>query len=128
MTQMQRTVSWGDALTIAVFKSPGGLSHIVEVISEVMGPHYGTRNTFAKLLKAESPEELTGKDQWRAWLMLTALAEDVEEWGIPADLAPKYIDVNALKQELWAAMRLSDSPHGAPVTNRYPLSDYGIAA
>lgn len=115
---------WGDALAVELFKSPGGLKHVVDTISDVMGPHYGTRNTFAKLLRAESPEELSGKDQWRAWLMLTALGEDVEEWGIPVDLAPKYIDVHALKQELWRAMR-----EGAGSTNRYRLAErYDVAA
>jgi hypothetical protein len=100
-----REVSWGDALALEMFKTPGGLKNVVDAIDSVLGPHYGTRNTFAKLLKIDDPEQLGLKDQWRAWLLLTALGHDPGEWSLPPDMTPPYMDRYDLATDLQEAVR-----------------------
>lgn len=107
-----RSVTWGDALALEMFKTPGGLKAAVDAIDYVLGPHYGTRNTFAKLLKVADPDQLSPKDQWRAWLLLVTIAQDPTEWALPADMAPRYLDAENLKYELIEALRQGKRPGG----------------
>jgi len=92
-----RQVSWGDALTIEVFHTPGGLKAITNAIAVEMGPTLGSRNTFAKLLHTQSPELLGARDRWRAWVLLAALGQDPSDWGLNDDSAPASVDTEALK-------------------------------
>ncbi|TFB88628.1 hypothetical protein [Cryobacterium luteum] len=97
---MNRTVTWGDALVVAAFHSPGGLKSAVTAIAREVGPHIGNRNTFAKLLRVTSPTDLSEKDRWRAWLLLAAFGEDPRDWGILDQVVPTSIDRPALLERL----------------------------
>jgi hypothetical protein len=84
-----RTVTWGDALLVHTVKHhPRGLQQAVENIRGTVGREIGVRNSFAKLYMTDDPEELTPKDQWRAWLLLTAINEKPADWGISDDVLP----------------------------------------
>ena len=74
---------------VAAVKSPGGLNQAVARIRSTVGPHVGVRNSFSKLYRAEGPDELLPVDQWRAWLLLTAVGEDPAEWGITSEDMPE---------------------------------------
>ena len=115
----QRTVTWGDALAVEMFKTPGGLTHVVDAINDVMGPHYGSRNTFAKLMRVTDPEAMNPRDQWRAWLILTAIGESPTEWGLPDNLAPKFMDVQVLRENLVLAVRYGQIDSGNGLTAGY---------
>jgi hypothetical protein len=100
-----RQVSWGDALTIEVFHTNGGLKAITKAITVEMGPTIGSRNTFAKLLHIQSPEVLNGRDSWRAWVLLAAVGQEPSDWGLNDDNAPASVDTEALKVRLRALVR-----------------------
>jgi hypothetical protein len=95
-----RQVTWGEALVVELFKTDGGLKAAVNHIANLMGKTIGTRNTFAKLTRADDPAELADKDLWRAWLLLTALGHDPIEWGIDPSVVPGYIDIPDLRRRL----------------------------
>lgn len=96
----RRTVSWGEALVVEAFKYPGGLRSAVDAIRAEVGPYIGTRNTFAKLLKANGPDELGEVDQFRAWLLISAFGKFPEDWGIPNAVVPRSMDWAKLQAEL----------------------------
>ena len=96
-----RTVTWGEALVVEMFKTPGGLKAAVDHITAVVGRTAGTRNTFAKLLRADDPSDLNSTDRWRAWLLLTAVGHNPDEWGLDsAEVVPGYIDTDTLRCNL----------------------------
>lgn len=113
-----RQVSWGDALTIEVFHTPGRLKAITDAITVEMGPTIGSRNTFAKLLRVQSPETLNSRDKWRAWVLLAALGQEPSDWNLSDDNAPASVDTGALKARLraWCAVRDSN-PEPADIQN-----------
>lgn len=94
-----RTVTWGEALVVAAYRSPDGLKGAVERILSEVGP-VSTRNTFAKLYLVENPKVLSPAELWRAWLLLTALGESPPEWGIPDHILPPSIDAERLRKML----------------------------
>jgi len=100
-----RTVTWGDALLVVAVKSPGGLNQTVQRIRKAVGPNIGTRNSFAKLYRVDNPAELAPVDLWRAWLLLTAVEERPEDWGISPEIVPPAIDGERLRERLIAAAR-----------------------
>lgn len=84
-----RTVTWGDALLAKTVKhDPRGLARAVDSIHGVIGKQIGVRNSFSKLYAIEDTADMRHNDQWRAWLLLTAIGEDPEEWGIDASVVP----------------------------------------
>lgn len=95
-----REVTWGDALVVEMFKAHGGLKAAVDHIAKVMGKTIGSRNTFAKLLRVDDPSDLNGADLWRAWLLLTAIGRDPQDWGISDAIVPTYIDIPDLSSRL----------------------------
>ena len=95
-----KQVSWGDAIVVELFRTPGGLKAVVDAIIEEVGPTVGTRNTFAKLLRVEDPEAMSDKDKWRAWLLLVALHQDPNEWGIGDAPIPRSLDADMLMTRL----------------------------
>lgn len=99
MTTM-REVTWGEALVVAAFRHDGGLREATRRIHSVIGEHIGTRNTFAKLLRLNTPEGLASKDLFRAWLLLTAFGEDAPEWGVSDDVVPAGYDRAHLRSAL----------------------------
>lgn len=100
-----RQVSWGDALVVELFKTPGGLKAAVDRITEEVGVTAGTRNTFGKLLRVDDPATLAERDQWRAWLLLAALGQAPGEWGISDRVVPRSVDLHALRQRLESVRR-----------------------
>ncbi len=100
-----RQVTWGEGLVVELFKTHGGLKAVVEAIAGEVGPMIGTRNTFGKLLHVENPEDLSAKDQWRAWLLLTALQQDPAEWGIGNDVVPNAVDAGQIARRLHEMVR-----------------------
>ncbi len=95
-----REVMWGDALMVQLFRAVGGLKAVVDAIQRELGPTIGSRNTFAKLLRVDDPADLNGKDQWRAWLLLTALGQDPDDWGLGTVQIPSSVEPEALIQRL----------------------------
>lgn len=83
-----RTVTWGDALLVRTVKYPGGLNQAVNRIRGALGPQIGVRNSFAKLYEINDPADLNDRDLWRAWLLLAAIQENPEEWGIDGSVIP----------------------------------------
>lgn len=105
---VMRVVTWGDALTAEIGRVPGGrgLQRIVDTVDRVAGqPAYrGVRNSYARLTRAPGPP-VDRTNAARAWLVLTALGCDPDEWGVgPDDLGP-FLDrgklAAALRAELW---------------------------
>jgi hypothetical protein len=95
-----RRVSWGEGIVVAAFRQRGGLKVAVDRIHEVVGDYVGVRNSFAKLQRIESPDDLNDRDAFRAWLLLTALAERPPEWGIADAAVPPGFDIDRLRQRL----------------------------
>ena len=100
-----KVVGWGEALYLEVHLRSPGLKQLTDAIRLAVGDHIGTRNTFAKLFEmSEPPTELDPKDRFRAWLVLTALGQDPEAWGIGEDTVPPSTDTNRLRDliSLWS--------------------------
>jgi hypothetical protein len=108
-----RLVTWGEALVVEAFKMSGGLRAAVDAIHAEVGPHIGSRNTFAKLFKSDSPEALADVDRFRAWLLLATFGQDPADWGIPDGVVPKAFDQGELRSALGTHDR------GASATRRY---------
>ena len=109
-----RTVTWGDALLVVAVKAPGGLNQTVERIRKAVGANAGTRNSFAKLYRVDNPAELTPVDLWRAWLLLTAVGESPDDWGIAGDFIPT-IFLNKPDELRTLLSPLSDSDRRPPL-------------
>ena len=84
-----RQVTWGEALWLELKKQTGGLAAVHKDVIAVAGAHMGVRNTFSKLCRYNSVSELDEADGLRAWLLLTALGENPEDWGISHDVLPE---------------------------------------
>ena len=117
MTTTTRSFSWGDGLVVAAFKAPGGLKQAVDRIHEHVGPYIGVRNTFSKLLTVDDPGTLNPKDQLRAWLLITALGDRPEAWGIPDKVVPKVFDIEELRTVL-PRLDSNQQPAGYPVRRK----------
>ena len=100
-----RHVTWGEGIVVELFKTHGGLKAVVDAIVHEMGEMIGTRNTFAKLQRVDDPATLGARDQWRAWLLLTALRQDPADWGIPASIVPNAVDAEHVARRLHALVR-----------------------
>lgn len=100
MTASTRQVTWGQALRVELVEVDGGLKAATDVIKRELGELIGTRNTFAKLLRVDDPAELGEADQWRAWLLLTAIGLEPADWGVAATAVPKYVDAAALAENI----------------------------
>lgn len=95
-TKFRRVVGWGDALLLEVNHNSPGLGPVVKGIQAAVGRQIGVRNTFAKLYSSdEAPEDEV--DQFRAWLVLTALRQDPAEWNISDDVVPAGYDKEGLR-------------------------------
>lgn len=92
--------SWGKALDDELRAQQGGLKRVVDAIVAELGAAAGSRNTFAKLRAIESAAELSGRDAWRAWLMIATLDQDPSEWGIAEGVVPPAIDATDLHRRL----------------------------
>lgn len=106
-----REVVWGEALGVEADKAPRGLQGVVEVIRNQVGPTIGSRNTFAKLFETKDPDDLVYTDRWRAWLLLTALGIDANDWGVPDRAVPKAHDPASLAVNLRVAMEVAKREH-----------------
>jgi hypothetical protein len=102
MAAVTHRVTWGEALVVEAHRHrhAGGLQAAVARIHDEVGPHIGTRNTFAKLYEVTHPRRLGERDRWRAWLVLTAFGQDPTEWGITDDCVPSAVSITALKRRL----------------------------
>lgn len=96
---MKREVSWGDGLVVAAYKD-GGLKSAVNRIQAQLGTTIGSPSTFSRLFHADSPEELSECNLWRAWLLLVSLGEDPLNWGISDSCVPAAMNVEHLKSAL----------------------------
>jgi hypothetical protein len=94
--RFRRTVGWGEALVLEVHYRSPGLSPVVKAIHSAVGKSIGVRNTFAKLYDYEQPPADT-TEQFRAWLVLTALGQDPSAWGISDEVVPKGYDLETLR-------------------------------
>lgn len=109
---MTDTLTWGDRLVVATFHQEGGLAVALKRIQALLGPMIGSRPTFAKLLRADGPESLGEKDQFRAWLLLAAYGEDPADWGLSPDVVPAYIDPDRLRTDLLPRLDSNQEPTG----------------
>ncbi len=100
MTVVAQEVTWGEAIVVAAFKAPRGLNGAVQAIHREVGPAIGSRNTFAKYMRVDSPAGLSDKDLFRVWLLLTALGADPARWGVNDEVVPAGYDLDRLKLEL----------------------------
>ncbi len=100
MTVVAQEVTWGDAIVVAAFRAPRGLNGAVESIHRELGPGIGSRNTFAKYQRVDSPDDLRPKDLFRVWLLLVALDVDPARWGIDDEVVPGGYDLGRLKERL----------------------------
>lgn len=105
-----RQVTWGEALVVEVFKADGGLKVVTDKIIREVGAAAPSRNTFRKLLKVNDPATLDDRDQWRAWLLLTALGNYPEDWGISDTAVPRSLDKDALRRSLVPVRRRGLGP------------------
>lgn len=134
MSQITRTVSWGDALFVKAGRHTGGLNQAVERIRRAIGTQIGVRNSFAKLYDVANPAMLGERDIWRAWLLLTALEEDPSDWGVYDDAVPMFYRdriedlrkaVHPLGLEprthwVWDSPGVGSSPRGRSKSNNGP--------
>lgn len=119
VTRHTRQVTWGDALVVEAFKFPGGLRAAVDVIRGEVGGYIGTRNTFAKLLRVDSPDGLSETDRYRAWLLLTTFGQEPRDWDIPDSVVPRSVDLPRLRSEL---RNPGTTSANASTTRRYLVS------
>lgn len=122
-----RTVAWGDALLVVAVKAPGGLNRTVDHIRSVVGPQIGTRNSFAKLYRVDDPNTLAPIDRWRAWLLLTAVGESPEAWGIEGEYIPSLYMVKHDELRELLSSPLSDSNRRPPLYRTVTLDDLARA-
>lgn len=85
-------VTWGDELTLALRRA-GGLQPVAKQLREALGFLAPSRATLAKLQKVERPDLLTEEETFRAWLVLVAIGEDTERWGVLPVAVPGVFDV-----------------------------------
>jgi hypothetical protein len=97
--------TWGDALVVKVHRTRVGLLPYVNAIQEVVGKHIGSRPTFAKLYDAAEVGELDATEKYRAWLLLTAMGESPEAWGVNDDAVPRGTSIKPLQRELARLVR-----------------------
>ena len=102
---LEHQLTWGEALVLRVRKSKGGMNPLVDAIRAAVGAWIGTRPTFAKLYDIEAVSEMDGTEQFRAWLVLTALGSDPDDWGIPKTVVPPAYDVKYLQKALSGVVR-----------------------
>lgn len=81
-----RTINFGQALRLEATVHDGGLKAAVDTITAAMGAGYGTRPTFAELFNLEDAPTKPIQQQ-RAYLLLLALGQDPDAWGM-ADYEP----------------------------------------
>jgi hypothetical protein len=120
-------LTWGDALVLKIHRTRVGLKPFVDAIQAAVGKHIGTRPTFAKLYDAADVESMGEVEKYRAWLLLTAMGENPDVWGIRADVVPPASDVVRLRSVLIELVaRPSAHPDGPDVspavTGRYMSS------
>jgi hypothetical protein len=97
--------TWGDALVVKVHRTRVGLQPYVNAIQEIVGRHIGSRPTFAKLYDAKDVEELDPTERYRAWLLLTAMDENPDDWGLRDDSVPRGTSLRHLQRELRRVVR-----------------------
>jgi len=109
-----RVVTWGHALLATVVTTPGGLNKAVDRIRGCVGPQIGTRNSFSKLYRVTDPTKISLTDQWRAWLLLTAVGETPAEWDISETVVPAiHRDrTGTLERLLYTPRDLNPEPTG----------------
>jgi hypothetical protein len=97
---MLTEITWGDALVIKVHRTRVGLKPYVDAIQEAVGRNIGSRTTFAKLYDVREASDLDELDGYRAWLLLTAIGEDPDDWGVRSSVVPRATDPAALRSFL----------------------------
>lgn len=105
-----RTVTWGDALIVETFKTPGGLRAVVRAIHAEVGNHIGSRNTFSKFYRVDDPAQLSATDQYRAWLLIAGFGLDPADWGLSNNVVPPAVDVDRLRAALCARRDSNPKP------------------
>lgn len=75
--------TWGDRLALTVRKR-GGLAAAWRRISSQVGPHLGSRTTFAELFDLDDPPT-DDVVSLRAWTLLTTIGENPSDWGLPTE-------------------------------------------
>ncbi len=98
----KKQVGFGEALVLEVHFRSSGLKPLTDAIRAAVGTHIGTRNTFAKLYEMDEPPT-EARDRFRAWLVLTALGQDPNKWGIGDDAVPPATDKETLRDLVIAA-------------------------
>jgi hypothetical protein len=94
---MMVELSWGDRLVLKVHRTHVGMKPYVDAIQHAVGRHIGARTTFAKLYDVDRVEALSEVEAYRAWLLLTAMGENPDDWGVRASVVPQATDVERLR-------------------------------
>lgn len=109
------TATWGQSLLLCVREVPGGLHAVATAAGMELGPLIGSRNTFAKLYQAKSPADLSEADRLRAWVVLVAIGEDPQHWGLGDVEWPPGVDQERLRSSLPEQLARITHQYDAPV-------------
>ncbi|HET6915314.1 MAG TPA: hypothetical protein VFH56_04425 [Acidimicrobiales bacterium] len=104
-TAWGRPTTWGQALVIRIHDTRNGLNPYVKAINEAMGVDVASRPTFAKLLDVDEPTQMDSKQRYLAWLLLTAMGENPQDWDVSEDDVPRGVNVRHLKKVLRSVVR-----------------------
>ena len=89
-------LTWGELLA-------GKARHLnIRKLSDLAQAHFGgkmNRTSLSDIYNLEAPPT-TGIVGFRAWVILTAIEEDPDTWGVPVDVVPPAFDPERLREVL----------------------------
>lgn len=96
--------TWGQSLLLTVHDADVGLKNIALAMRVVAPRSAVSGTTLATLYKVANIHEMDDDDRYRAWIVLTALREDLDEWGIDASALDPNVDAEKLRRHLLEAL------------------------
>lgn len=98
--ELAERLGWGRIVAGRLFGHTGGIKGIADRAQSVIGANMN-RTSLGEVLRLEAaPTE--GVIGFRAWVLLTALGENPEEWGVPGSVVPAASDPTKLAELLYA--------------------------
>ncbi len=91
-------LGWGKLLAGCMFGVSGGMKGISDRAQTAIGSNMN-RTSLGHVLELDEPPT-EGVVGFRAWVILTALGEDPEEWGVPSSVVPNAFDPDRLRELL----------------------------
>ncbi len=99
-TELAERLGWGRLLAGQMFGYPGGMKAIERRAMAAIGSNMNRTSLREVLALTEAPT--SGIVAFRAWVILTALGQDPETWGVPNDVVPPAHDHARLVELLYA--------------------------